>query len=151
MNKQLNTEYLQEHSVRLPLVSVFIRKVTQSPGPVRKRWSAKLCHFKFPFRSSGLKKPTYSMYMVYFIFVCLYFYVAVCRFVVGLSMYTAWRTLHDKRTQINTFRNCIMYLHLRVVWMWSVNKPLIHWNQVGESNLENKMHSEFLSHRKHLI
>ena len=31
-----------------------------------------------------------------------------------------------------------MYLHVRVVWVRTVKKPLIHWNQVGESNLGDK-------------
>lgn len=38
------------------------------------------------------------------------------------------------------------YLQRRVVGVWSVNKPLIHWNPVGQSNLEDKINSSGLKH-----
>lgn len=38
------------------------------------------------------------------------------------------------------------YLQRRVVGVWSVNKPLIHWNPVGQSNLEDKINPPGVKH-----
>lgn len=55
------------------------------------------------------------------------------------------------RNEIQREECYTVYLHLRVVWVWSVKETLIHWNQVGESNLEDSIHLDFLTHMTGII